>query len=102
MAWYASSCWTDSKSACSRRVDDEARVPELEPELARAWKVTENGRAIRFELRKGVKFSDGAPFTAEDVAFISTDANPYLPAYDKTVAQTVTSCTSWETTSSSW
>ena len=29
--------------------------------------------------------------TAEEVAYISTDTNPYLPAYDKTVAQTVTS-----------
>ena len=29
--------------------------------------------------------------TPEEVAFISTDANPYLPAYDKTVAETVTS-----------
>ncbi|MEX1295088.1 MAG: hypothetical protein AB1Z67_02845 [Candidatus Limnocylindrales bacterium] len=29
--------------------------------------------------------------TAEEVALISTDENPYLPAYDKTVAETVTS-----------
>ena len=29
--------------------------------------------------------------TAEEVALISTDLNPYLPAYDKTVAETVTS-----------
>ena len=29
--------------------------------------------------------------TPDDVAHISTDQNPYLPAYDKTVAQTVTS-----------
>jgi hypothetical protein len=29
--------------------------------------------------------------TAEEVAYISTDTNPYLPAYDKTVAETVTS-----------
>ena len=29
--------------------------------------------------------------TADEVAYISTDENPYLPAYDKTVAQTVTS-----------
>ena len=29
--------------------------------------------------------------TPEEVALISTDQNPYLPAYDKTVAETVTS-----------
>lgn len=29
--------------------------------------------------------------TAEEVAYVTTDQNPYLPAYDKTVAETVTS-----------
>jgi peptide/nickel transport system substrate-binding protein len=41
---------------------------QLEPELAKSWKVTDNGRTIVFELRDGVRFSDGTPFTAEDVA----------------------------------
>jgi peptide/nickel transport system substrate-binding protein len=42
---------------------------ELEGELATKWKVSENGRRIDFELRPKVQFSDGAPFTCEDVAF---------------------------------
>lgn len=42
---------------------------ELEGELATRWKVSENGRRIDFELRHGVRFSDGAPFTCEDVAY---------------------------------
>jgi ABC-type transport system substrate-binding protein len=41
----------------------------LEPELARSWEVRDAGRTIRFRLREGVQFSDGTPFTAEDVAF---------------------------------
>jgi len=41
----------------------------LEPELARSWKVSDGGRTIRFQLREGLRFSDGTPFTAEDVAF---------------------------------
>jgi peptide/nickel transport system substrate-binding protein len=41
---------------------------ELEGELATQWKVSENGRRIDFELRHGVRFSDGAPFTCQDVA----------------------------------
>ncbi len=45
------------------------RTQEAVPELARAWQVSDQGRTIRFELRRGVRFSDGAPFTAEDVAF---------------------------------
>lgn len=41
----------------------------LEPELALSWQVSGVGRIIRFRLREGVAFSDGAPFTAADVAF---------------------------------
>ncbi len=39
-----------------------------QPELAESWKLTEGGRAIRFHLRSGLKFSDGTPLTAGDVA----------------------------------
>jgi peptide/nickel transport system substrate-binding protein len=42
---------------------------ELEAELATKWKVSENGRRIDFELRHGVRFSDGTPFSCEDVAY---------------------------------
>ena len=42
---------------------------ELEGELATKWKVSENGRRIDFDLRTGVRFSDGTPFTCEDVAY---------------------------------
>lgn len=41
----------------------------LEPELAKSWKVTNGGRTIQFELRAGLRFSDGSPLGAEDVAF---------------------------------
>jgi peptide/nickel transport system substrate-binding protein len=41
----------------------------LEPELARSWELQNTGRTIRFHLRDGVRFSDGTPFTANDVAF---------------------------------
>ena len=42
---------------------------KLEPELATSWKVSKDGRTISFELRAGVRFSDGTPFTADDVAY---------------------------------
>lgn len=42
---------------------------ELEGELATKWKVSENGRLIDFELRRGLRFSDGTPFTCQDVAY---------------------------------
>src|SRR3954454_576943 len=42
---------------------------KLEPELAKSWRVENAGRTIVFQLRDGVAFSDGAPFTADDVVF---------------------------------
>src|SRR5579871_2428589 len=40
---------------------------ETEPELATAWTVDKGGRRITFHLRQGITFSDGTPFTSEDV-----------------------------------
>ncbi len=41
----------------------------LEPELAESWKVSKDGKEITFKLRQGVRFSEGSPFSAEDVAY---------------------------------
>jgi peptide/nickel transport system substrate-binding protein len=41
----------------------------LEPELAQSWKVSKDGKQITFTLRSGISFSDGTPFSAEDVAY---------------------------------
>src|SRR4051794_21061735 len=52
---------------------------QLEPELAKSWKVTDAGRSIAFELRDGIAFSDGTPFTADDVAYtLQTLMDPAL------------------------
>ena len=42
---------------------------ELEAELATSWKVTNAGKTITFQLRNGLRFSDGTPFSADDVAY---------------------------------
>ena len=39
------------------------------PNLAENWEVSEDGLIITFHLRKGVKWHDGRPFTAEDCLF---------------------------------
>ncbi|MCF7876153.1 ABC transporter substrate-binding protein [Candidatus Bipolaricaulota bacterium] len=39
------------------------------PGLAKSWSISEDGRSYTFHLRKGLKFSDGKPLTAEDVIF---------------------------------
>ena len=41
----------------------------FEPELATSWKISEGGRRIVFQLRENIRFSDGSPFSAEDVVF---------------------------------
>lgn len=41
----------------------------LEPALAESWQLSRDGRKITFHLRKGLYFSDGAPFSSEDVAY---------------------------------
>jgi peptide/nickel transport system substrate-binding protein len=41
---------------------------KLEPSLATEWAMT-SPTTWRFKLRQGVKFHDGAPFTAEDAVF---------------------------------
>ncbi len=45
------------------------QTQQLEPELAESWKISKDGREISFKLRSGIVFSDGTPFTAEDVAY---------------------------------
>lgn len=46
-------------------------TPELEPEpeLAESWEVLEDGALYRFDLRDGVTWHDGKPFTSADVKF---------------------------------
>jgi peptide/nickel transport system substrate-binding protein len=44
------------------------------PELATAWKVASDGLSATFDLRAGVKFSDGTPLTADDVVYSLTRA----------------------------
>jgi len=45
------------------------QTQELEPGLAMSWKISKDGRQISFRLRSGISFSDGTPFSAEDVAY---------------------------------
>ena len=56
-----------------------------EPALAKSWSVSLDGRRYTLQLRRGVKFSDGAPFTADDVVFsfqLYLDENLHSPQRD--------------------
>ncbi|MCC6847616.1 MAG: ABC transporter substrate-binding protein [Deltaproteobacteria bacterium] len=49
------------------RLNPKTKLPE--PVLAASWEHDEAGTTWTFHLREGVTWHDGAPFTADDVAF---------------------------------
>lgn len=42
---------------------------EVIPKLAKSFEISPDGRTYTFHLRRGIKWSDGKPITAEDVVF---------------------------------
>lgn len=57
----------------------------LEPALATSWAISKDRRTIAFQLRKGVYFSDGTPFTSGDVAYtmkLLLDPSTHSPTGD--------------------
>jgi peptide/nickel transport system substrate-binding protein len=62
------------------------QTQRLEPELATEWKTSKDGKTITFTLRQGISFSDGTPFSAEDVAYTFQqlmDPNLHAPQADQ-------------------
>jgi peptide/nickel transport system substrate-binding protein len=47
------------------RINRSTQKPE--PELAVSWKISPDSARVEMQLRKGVKFPDGPPFTSRDV-----------------------------------
>jgi peptide/nickel transport system substrate-binding protein len=59
----------------------------LQPALADRWKVSSDGKTYTFHLRPGIKFSNGQPVTAEDVAWtLNNFGNPKVNAAMSSVA----------------
>jgi len=42
---------------------------DVEPDLAESWSISDDGLVYTFNLREGLKFSDGGPLTSADVKF---------------------------------
>ncbi len=61
-ALFAADVWADGLMTYDRFAN---RVPRL----ATSWKISDDGKIYTFNLREGVKWSDGKPFTAADVVF---------------------------------
>ncbi len=56
---------------------------EVLPNLAQSWQWSEDGMSLTMKLIKGAKWSDGAPFTSEDVRFYWEDTvlEPRVPSF---------------------
>jgi peptide/nickel transport system substrate-binding protein len=65
----------------------DAKVEKLVPNVASGWDIQDGGKTIVFKLRKGMKWSDGEPFTADDIMFWyedlyqNEDLNPSKAAF---------------------
>ncbi len=59
----------------------DLKTMQVVPDLAEIWEEKEGGRVYIFHLRRNVRWSDGEPFTAEDVVFTYGDIylNPQIP-----------------------
>jgi peptide/nickel transport system substrate-binding protein len=65
------------------RVNRLTQQPQAE--IARSWKLSPDGKRITFTLRPGLKFSDGTPFSADDVVYTMQqllDPNLHSPTGD--------------------
>jgi len=54
-------------------LDINPLTAELMAGLAKSWVVAPDGLSVTFYLRRGIKWSDGQPFTADDVVFTFMD-----------------------------
>lgn len=57
------------------------------PELAEKWDISSDQLTYTFHLRKDLKFSDGSPLTADDVAFTLTLLHDQAYEGDKDISQ---------------
>jgi peptide/nickel transport system substrate-binding protein len=48
----------------------------IEPNLAKAYEISKDQKTFTITLREGTKWSDGAPFTTEDIRFWMQDMQP--------------------------
>lgn len=56
---------------------NSAEVPE--PDLATSWSTSDGGLTYTFNLRHGVKWSDGKPFSSTDVVYTMQDCLKFNP-----------------------
>jgi peptide/nickel transport system substrate-binding protein len=69
------------------RSDPTGQTNNIVPSLAERWTVSSDGKTYTFYLRPGLKFSNGQPLTAEDVAWtLNRFGNPKINSIMAAVA----------------
>ncbi len=75
------------------RVDSEPLIAwgqdaaSIVPNVAQSWEVSDDGKVYTFHLRKGMRWSDGEPFTADDLVYwyedilLNPDLSPSFPSW---------------------
>ncbi|MGH9822053.1 MAG: ABC transporter substrate-binding protein [Blastocatellia bacterium] len=68
-ALFASSTWVIDHIIFNSIVGYDNYAQKVAPELAKSWEASPDGLTWTIHLRKGVRWSDGAPFNCDDVIF---------------------------------
>ncbi|HUT56274.1 MAG TPA: ABC transporter substrate-binding protein [Phycisphaerae bacterium] len=66
----ANSIWNFTRRICYESFTRRDPSGNLQPCLAYKWEVSPDWRQFTFHLRKGHRWSDGAPFTAHDITWV--------------------------------
>lgn len=70
-----------------RFLDFDADGFTIVPNVAQSWEISEDGKVLTFQLRRGMKWSDGEPFTADDILFwyedkiLNDELSPAKPSW---------------------
>ncbi|MEI4472398.1 ABC transporter substrate-binding protein [Frigidibacter sp. MR17.24] len=62
----------------------------IQPQLAESFEVSDDGLQVTFNLRQGVKWHDGTPFTSKDVAYTCMQVWKVLHGRGRTIFGNVT------------
>ena len=80
------SLWPASSATPEYPMTRDMRWPDtLLPGMAKEWKISDDGKTFTLTFRKGLRWSDGQPFTTEDVIFwwedymLNKEVTPKIP-----------------------